>query len=163
MTAQPDLINQLLGLADGAPLAALRLQRPEAVKAIEASRVALFAPDVGGLTLAERAAVALRVAVMEADAVLAKSYRARLAAQPGAPDAAAVEAGSADPRLTPRLAAMLEHAERLVLEPIAAEPAHLQALAAVGLSPRAIVVLSQLIAFVTFETRLLAGLRLLGA
>ncbi len=51
----------------------------------------------------------------------------------------------------------------LTLRPREAAPAHLQALRAQGLSERNIVSLSQLIAYVNFQVRLLAGLQLLQA
>jgi uncharacterized protein YciW len=142
-----DVIDDLLGLHADAPLAALRRQRPAAVEAIAASRDALFAADAAPtLTLAERAAVAQHVATRDGDAGLAAHYR---------------EQGTGP--ATPRLAAMLRHADRLLDAPASATPAHLAELAAAGLAPRDIVVLSQLVAFVTFETRLLAGMRLMGA
>jgi CMD domain protein len=156
-----DVIGMLAGLSPSSPLSMLRMQRPEAVKAITASRAALFQPeDFGGISAAERAAVALRVATLDGDAALAAYYAGLLEAAAGALDAR-VEAGSSMPGLPARLGAMLEHAELLVREPIKARPAHLEALAKAGLSPRDIVALSQLISFVTFESRLLAGLRLL--
>lgn len=157
-----DVINRLAGLAATSPLAALRMQRPEAVKAIAASRQALLdPPDDGGLTRLERTAVALRVATLDGNEALKTYYREAFLAS-GAPfDAAAVATGSTTPSLPARLAAMLRHAEMLVLEPVAAKPAHVAALAEAGLTPRQIVTLSQLIAFVTFESRLLAGLSLL--
>jgi CMD domain protein len=163
-TAAPadDLIDRLAGLSPTSPLSMLRMQRPEAVKAIAASRAALFQPkDFGGISAAERAAVALRVATLDGNVALAGHYRRLLNAASGALDAKLIEAGSSAPGLPTELTAMLAHAEMLVTEPIGAGPAHLEALAKAGLSPRDIVVLSQLIAFVTFETRLLAGLRLL--
>jgi CMD domain protein len=157
-----DVIGMLVGLSPSSPLSMLRMQRPEAVKAITASRAALFQPeDFGGISAAERAAIALRVATLDGDAALAGYYCGLLETATGALDARLVEAGSSMPGLPARLGAMLEHAELLVREPIEARPAHLEALAKAGLSPRDIVVLSQLISFVTFESRLLAGLRLL--
>jgi uncharacterized protein YciW len=139
-----DLIDDLL---DTAAQPTLRAQRPEAVAAVEASRAALFAADAAPtLSLAERAAVATHVAARDGDKALAAHYRAR---------GVATE--------TPRLAAMLRHADLLLDAPREARPEYLAALAKAGLAPRDIVVLSQLIAFVTFETRLLAGMRLLGA
>jgi CMD domain protein len=62
-----------------------------------------------------------------------------------------------------RLAAALEHAHLLVFRPRDAAPAAMQALLAAGWSSTAIVTLSQLVAFLSFQVRTVAGLRTLGA
>jgi uncharacterized peroxidase-related enzyme len=142
----PDLIDDLAGLDPSSGLGALRRERPAAVEAIEGSRAALLASEASAIPVAERAAVARHVAERDGAAALAERY-------------AALSPAPAD---SPRLDAMLRHARLLLAEPDKAEPKHLRALEAAGLSARDIVVISQLIAFVTFETRLLAGLRALA-
>ena len=78
-TATADVMDQLAGLAPDSPLALLRRQRPDVVRHLQGSDEAIFAPrDDGGLTPAERAAAALRVAVLLRDAALQEHYRARL-------------------------------------------------------------------------------------
>ena len=62
-----------------------------------------------------------------------------------------------------RLAAALEHAHLLVFRPRDATPAAMQALFDSGWSTTAIVTLSQLVAFLSFQVRAVAGLRTLGA
>lgn len=62
-----------------------------------------------------------------------------------------------------RLAAALEHAHLLVFRPRDARPAAMQALLEAGWSTTAIVTLSQLVAFLAFQVRAVAGLRTLGA
>src|SRR6266700_520084 len=62
-----------------------------------------------------------------------------------------------------RLAAALEHAHLLVFRPRDAHPAAMEALLAVGWSNTAIVTLSQLASFLSFQVRTVAGLRTLGA
>ncbi|AMB59218.1 CMD domain protein [Microterricola viridarii] len=61
-----------------------------------------------------------------------------------------------------RLAAALDHAHLLVFRPREASPAALQALLDAGWSTSDIVTLSQLIAFLTFQIRVVAGLELLA-
>lgn len=58
-----------------------------------------------------------------------------------------------------KLTAALEHAHLLVLHPRDASPAHLEALVLAGWSTAGIVVLSQLVAFLSFQIRVVAGLR----
>ena len=67
------------------------------------------------------------------------------------------------PILGVKLAAALEHAHLLVFRPRDASPADMQALLDAGWSSTAIVVLSQLVAFLSFQVRSVAGLRVLGA
>lgn len=147
---EDDVVDRLAGIAPDSPLAALRARRPDARHHTQASHRVLLDPSVpGGLTLGERAAVARRVAELNADLALTAHYAALLADSGEAP--------------SPRLAVLLRHVDRLTLEPRAATPADLDALRAAGLGEREIVTLSQLVAFTNHQVRLLAGLRLLGA
>ncbi len=140
-----DLIDRLAGLTETSGLAALRTQRGEARLRTQASHDALLAPaDPGTLPLTERAAVAARIATLNGDTALAAHYQ-----------------GLAGEGAAPVRAAVLAHAELVTLAPSRATPDHLGALTAVGLDERGIVSLSQLIAFVNYQARLLAGLRLL--
>jgi CMD domain protein len=61
-----------------------------------------------------------------------------------------------------RLVAALEHAHLLVFRPRDASPAAMQSLLEAGWSSSAIVTLSQLVAFLSFQIRVVAGLRMLG-
>ena len=62
-----------------------------------------------------------------------------------------------------RLSAALEHAHLLVFRPRDASPAALQALLDAGWSTTDIVTLSQLVAFLAFQIRVIIGLRALAA
>ena len=61
-----------------------------------------------------------------------------------------------------RLAAAFEHTHLLVFHPRDAAPAELQALLDAGWSTTDIVTLSQLVAFLSFQIRVVAGLRVLA-
>jgi len=61
-----------------------------------------------------------------------------------------------------RLAAAFDHAHLLVFHPRDAAPARLQALLDAGWSTTDIVTLSQIIAFLSFQIRVAAGLRVLA-
>ncbi|MHB0769468.1 CMD domain protein [Bradyrhizobium sp. 5.13L] len=67
------------------------------------------------------------------------------------------------PVLGARLVAALEHAHLLVLRPRDAASADMKALLAAGWSETGIVTLSQLVAFLSFQVRVVTGLRVLGA
>jgi uncharacterized protein YciW len=142
-----DLIDSLLGIAPGSALGQLRRRRPEALRHAEgAFRELLLPADPGGLSLPDRAALAMRVAEREGDAVLAAHYRRML--------------GDAAPA-GPFLDALLGYAEKVALTPEATSRADIGGLAALGLSSRDIVAATQLIAFVPYQIRVIAGLRAL--
>jgi len=157
-----DVIDEVLGIAPGSPLAEIRGQRPDVVRHTQGSYDALFDPKTpGGLGAAERLAAALRIAVLCGDAALAAHYRARLAKAGADPKlVAGAEQGSAvagDRRWT----AALFHVEQVTTRPREVLPPQIKALQEAGLTERDIVTLSQLIAFVNYQARVVAGLRLI--
>jgi uncharacterized protein YciW len=145
-----DLLNAIIGAAPGSALAALRAQRPDILRPTQGSHDVLLSPeDPGGLSLAERALVARRVAELSGHAALTAHYQTLVAAR-GEPHAGA------------RREAILANAERLAVAPGSATKAHLAALDAVGLRARDIVALAQLVAFVAYQVRAAVGLSLLA-
>jgi uncharacterized protein YciW len=131
------------------------------VKHLQGSDDAIFSPaDDGGLTRAERAAAGLRVATLLRDPELSEHYRARLVAlDSGGSLAKTVEGGA---RITEgRWDAILAHVDLVTRGPGSAERKDIDNLLAAGLSSHAVVSLSQLIAYVNFQSRVLAGLRML--
>ncbi|MGX9965228.1 CMD domain-containing protein [Roseomonas sp. F4] len=140
----PDLIEDLLGLAPDSPLGVLRRRRPEALRHAEGAFRELVLPDnPGGISRAERALLAWHVARREGDLALAARYRDL--------------AGEVPP--SPRLDALLAYAEKVAMTPETTTKADIDGLAALGLSSRDIVAATQLIAFVPYQLRMLAGLR----
>lgn len=169
MTPEPDdLAEALLGIDPASPLGALRRQRPDILRHTEGAYRALVTPDdpgggtpaVGGVSLAERAALALRVALIERHEALAGHYRSLLATR-GTPEEQ--RAAEAFPALEgdSRLAALLRYADLVAQHPARADQAEIDHLSNLGLSPQDIVAVTQLVAFVPYQTRLFAGLRLL--
>lgn len=65
--------------------------------------------------------------------------------------------------LGPRLAAAFEHTHMLVFHPRDSAPAFLQSLIDAGWSTTGIVAISQLVAFLSYQIRVVAGLRVLNA
>src|SRR3954468_21752341 len=170
ITASNDIISTLAGVAPGSPAAELRAQRPEATQHAQGSYAALFDPaELVGLSKAERFAIALRVAAIHAAAEAAEHYRQRLVEAGASAEivaAAALEdAGSGsqpDPEVPHRLQAILRHTDLLSTHPVDATPDDLQALADAGLATVEIVVLSQIVAFVSFQVRVVAALQLIA-
>jgi len=193
---EADVIDELVGIAPGSRLDAIRARRPEARTHAQTSYRALFAPaSPGTVSAAERFAVGSFVTGLHGGAEIAAFYAAGLAAS-GAPAALreAVDAAIAAARargpygryspgplsrentegpvyrvgaearraLGPRLAAAFEHMHLLVFHPRDAAPEALQALLDAGWSTTDIVTLSQIAAFLSFQIRVVAGLRTLA-
>ncbi len=162
--ATNDIIDYLIGIEPTSPLHAVRALRPDVVQYTQGSYDALLTPaDPGDLSLVERAQAALRTAALTPNATLVAHYRARLA-QLGEADTAIdqIEQFTDGITFSPRTAAILHHVNLLTTAPDTATPAHLQKLQSQGLSVRAIVALSQLIAFVSYQARVIVALQLLG-
>lgn len=161
MTEAPDVLDRLAGLAADSPVAAVRRQRPDVVRFTQGSDEAIFAPkDDGGLTRAERAAAALRIAMLLRDPVLQAHYTALL--KPLDPDGALVRSvGANGPSGNKRWATVIAHVDRVTTDPDSATKAHIDGLLAAGFTPQAVVALSQVIAYVNYQARVLAGLRAL--
>jgi len=163
--ASDDVVDILLGLSPGSELDSLRRKRPEVRDATQSSFDALFEPpSFGDLKRAERELAALRVAVLQHDASLTAFYRARALDAAASPKAlAAAEQIPLEGSGLALADEVLRFTDRLTLWPDTAKPRHLEELQGCGLTPRAIVTLAQLVAFVNYQVRLLAGLRGLQA
>lgn len=159
-----DVMNQLAGLSPDSPLADVRALRPEVVRHTQGSYEKLFTPaDSSDLTAVERGLVALRVAALNANAVLLARYRQQLADLGVAAERMAVFVQSDQSvTLDARTTAIMRHVDLVTRTPGAARPGDLAALQAAGLSETAIVTLSQLIAFLSFQVRTLTVLTILG-
>jgi CMD domain protein len=172
-----DVIEHAAGLAEGDKLQRLRRRRGSVVDHAQATLLALVDPDdAGNLSLIERAALAFRVAVVNEEQELTAWYRHRLV-QVGAP-AALIDAvrerplatgqpvagaGAADHPVPGRLAVMLDHVDRVTVEPGEVGPEHIATLEAVGLGEPEIVTVSQIAAFVSYQARVTTGLREIAA
>lgn len=159
-----DLVDRIAGLgADGATHA-LRHRREKVAAATQGSYDALFDPALPGLTLIERLLVALYASRLTPAPGLAAHYRERL--QAAGAEATLIDAvqGDGAPTLADgRLRAILAFTRTLIEKPVAADKAALRALPTAGLATPAVIALAQLIAFLSYQVRLVAGLRALSA
>ncbi len=188
-----DIIDLLAGIEPGSSLDGIRERRLQARENAQKSYLALFEPaDFGAFAAAERYAVAAFVAGVHGEANVAQFYLNKLdqpalvetlraeieqaktsgpyGAFPPGPLSVEDKTGliyrvAADRKLIfgARLVAALEHAHLLVFRPRDAAAADLKALLDAGWSTTAIVTLSQLVAFLSFQVRAVAGLRALDA
>lgn len=159
-----DLIDRLVGLAPGSRTYAARHQREKVAVATQGSYNVLFDPALPDLTLTERLLVALYASRLTPAPELAAHYRERLLqAQADAALIALADAGQPQDAPSPRLAAILTFTRTLIDKPVEGDKAALLALSAAGISTPAVVALSQLIAFLSYQVRLVAGLKAMKA
>lgn len=144
--AASDVIDTAAGLAPSSALQTARRFRSTVVEATQASHEALLYEPVTGLSTADRLRVAVHCCEAAEAHQLAAHYRALLVQQP---------VGDAS---TPTLPAMLTWAGLLTTDPRRGDRAALQALRAAGMADPAIVALAQLVAFLSYQTRVGAGL-----
>ncbi|MEG1212603.1 MAG: alkylhydroperoxidase domain protein [Leclercia sp.] len=146
MALSQDILAELAEITPGSPLEQARLTREAATRHAQGSYETLFSQQNADFALDERFAVAAKVAKWHNADALAAHYAGF---------------GLADPtslRLTPALT----FARLLTFTPVDATPGALNALTLAGWSKEGIVTLAQLIAFVSFQSRLITGLRLLN-
>ena len=145
--SQPfDLLAALADIDPASQLALARKERQAATQHTQGSYEVLFGEDDADLPLQWRFAFAAQVADWHGATRLQAHYQQQVNNK--AHDA--------------RFAAGHAFAELLSLHPVDAAPKHIQNLQSAGWTPRGIVTLAQLIAFVSFQSRLLTGLRLLN-
>jgi uncharacterized peroxidase-related enzyme len=155
--AAADVVDHTAGLMRDGATYTVRRARDKVAAATQGSYAALFDPALpGDLTLAERLLVALHACRLTPAPELAAHYTRRL-------QEAGVDVVQADAPRTPRLKAILDFTRTLIERPVEGDRAALQALPAAGLSTPAVVTLAQLIAFLSYQTRLVASLKAMQA
>jgi uncharacterized protein YciW len=147
-----DAIDRAVGLVPGDPLHTARRFRSKVVDASQASHDALLHEPVEGLSSADRLRVAAHVCTIAGVASLAQHYQSELASAAGR-----------DVPPSPALPAMLQFAATLTTDPRRGDRAALEPLRRAGLSDPAIVALAQLVAFLSYQLRVVAGLQALRA
>lgn len=155
-----DAMDKAAGISPDDALFAARRFRPEFVAGAEECRRSVLQPaNDQGLAPNLRVALARRMAGLNADKVLMAEYDAQLADLGSTGQLKALADGATD--LDEPLATIARHVDMVTLTPSKAEARHIALLAGAGLNNPQIVALSELIAFVNFQTRVAAGLRLL--
>jgi uncharacterized protein YciW len=158
------LIETLSFIRPGSELADSLLERSEIMALSQASHDAVLLPRTpGGICHAERAAMAARMARSNADATLAAHYDELLDRAGGGPALLAIASGApvSTAGVNARLQAMVRHVDLLTLTARDASRNDIAILVAAGVSEPDIVRLAELAAFVNYQVRVIAGLRLL--
>ena len=146
MALSQDILAELAEIVPGTPLAEARTTREASTRHAQGSYETLFSQQESDFALDERFAVAAKVAKWHNVEALAAHYAGF---------------GLGDPT-SARLTPALSFARLLTFSPVEATPGALHALTQAGWSKEGIVTLAQLIAFVSFQSRLLVGLRVLN-
>ena len=151
------VVVRAAGISAGHPLAGVLSGRSNIIELTEKSHDAALKPEpTGGLTHSERAALACRMALLNLDDELASHYQSMVEE---------ADALIADPNFdggdNARLKAIIRHTGLVTCSPKDAAAGDIAALKAAGIGEEDNVRLSELIAFVNYQVRLAAGLRLM--
>ncbi len=164
-----DLVDSLVPLGADDAVFAVRHKRDKVVAATQGSYDCIFDPALAGPSLAERLLAAHAIVRLAGSTALEAHYRDRLLALAGtaaltpsqraALDGAPVDGLAADPRLQ----AILGFTRKLTERPVEGDREALLELPAAGLATPEVVALAQLIAFVAYQLRVVAGLQAMAA
>ena len=160
-----DTIDRLAGLEQDGPTFTTRHEREKVALATQACEDLLLGNQLDSdLTQAERLVLAAEQARVSGVTVLEAEYRARAEALGDAitPELRAILDQPGAQTGNARLDAMLHFVRTLALNPAQSDQAALLAIPAAGLSLNDTVLLAQLIGFVAYQARLLAGVKAMG-
>ena len=152
------IVAQASAISADSPLAGALSLRSDILELTENSHDASLRPNQpGGLSHAERAGLACRIAKRNNEAVLTRHYETLFSVGSQAIADTGFDGGD-----DARMKAILRHTDLVTLNPKDATEDDVSALRSAGLDDADIVRLSELIAFVAYQIRLVAGLRLMA-
>jgi len=162
MVAMEDLLRRIAGVEATSGLAEVLDKRADIFEMTQESHDAALMPaDPGGISHAERAALACRVARLTDAPDFATHYE-DLMSKAGAVGTTArivdLEFLGGDDT---RLAALIRHVDLIANDPKSATGDAIEALKGAGISEPDIVRLSELVAFLSYQLRVAAGLKLM--
>lgn len=155
-----DVVTEQAGLHPGDAAYDALSARAEIIAMTQATHDAALKPaDPGGLSHAERAALASRIAKLNANPELAAHYDALMREASTSPEVACI----ADTAFmgSGRIGALIAYTDLATRSPKDAGPGDVQALKQAGIGDADIVRLAELNAFLAYQVRLIAGLKLL--
>jgi uncharacterized protein YciW len=157
----PDYIRETLDVQRGSSLDSLLAQRAAIMAMTQSNAEAVLTPkNPGGLSPGFRAALAVRIARGSGEERLASLYdRLR---DTGDDELEALAHGAPSKDADRRVQAMVAHLDLVTASPWQAGREAIAALVAAGVGEDDIVRLSQLAACISYQVRVVAGLRLLG-
>jgi|SRR5882724_1237290 uncharacterized protein YciW len=145
-----DVISECAGISSGSWLASLRSIREDLKDHSQALHDALFrSRDDKDVPILMRAQIAQAVAVLNRCAPLTRYYQEMQDGQP-----------ALSPSEEARLAVALAHARTMARSPVAGTQESLNTLADAGFTTHGIVVISQIVALVSYQVRVILGFQL---
>ena len=158
-----DIFNSILlksvGILGCQPLASVLYGRSEIMRLTQTSLGAVLQPEPpGGLCHAERAALACRIARLNDEELMASYYEALI---PENSEFRAIANPAFDELHDQRLKAILRYADLVTVDPKRVTGSDISTLKAAGILDADIVRLSELIAFLAYQIRVVQGLRLM--
>ena len=152
------IVAKASGISAGSPLAGALSLRSDILELTENSHYASLRPNQpGGLSHAERAGLACRITKRNNEATLGRYYETLFSVGSQALANTGFDGGD-----DPRLKAIIRHTDLVTLNPKDAKANDVSALRSAGLDDADIVRLSELIAFIAYQIRVVAGLRLMA-
>ncbi|KQW66553.1 MAG: hypothetical protein AAAB36_19140 [Ensifer adhaerens] len=162
MAENEDVIAAIVGIEPGSAMAGVLSARADIMALTQKTHDSALTPEnPGGLSHAERAALAWRIAKINDHKAFEDHFEALLE-KAGAPDAAARMAdiwfdGGSDIRAK----ALIRHVDLVAHAPKQATRRDIESLQEAGLADDDIVRLSELVAFVSYQIRVAVGLELM--
>lgn len=162
MAETKDVIAEIVGIEPGSALAQVVAGRADIMALTQQTHDGALMPETpGGLSHAERAALACRIAKINNESAFEAHFEA-LMDKAGASDATARIAdiwfdGGGDARLK----ALIRHVDLVAHAPKDATRRDIELLREAGIAEPDIVRLAELVAFVSYQIRVAAGLRLM--
>ncbi|HTV70370.1 MAG TPA: hypothetical protein VMF90_17720 [Rhizobiaceae bacterium] len=156
-----DIVFRLAGIDPGSHLAEVVAKRADIFELTEKTHDAALTPaEPGGLSHGLRAAIACRIARLNGDQAFVDHFEGLLDGARASSDERKLSdigfKGSDD-----RSRSLIRHADMVAANPRAATGADIEALRQAGVAEPDIVRLSELVAFVSYQIRVVAGLRLM--
>ncbi|WP_245152368.1 CMD domain-containing protein [Allopusillimonas soli] len=157
--AAGDVMDIVTGLVPPDPLYDVRHAREKVAVAMQKSYDVFFDASARGLALRERLLVALYACSLSESSALSAHYRQALHAQ-GVEQAvlAAIETDALASLNDTRLTVILGFARKLIVKPVEGDAEEIKRLRDAGVATPDIVTLAQLIAFLSYQIRVAAGL-----
>ena len=160
VTPYSSIIIRAAGISENDPTLEVLSQRSDLLELSEHAHNACLTPrDPGGITLEERAALASRMCVLNGESVLSEHYASML---PSGHALLSISEGGGNIGDNDRLHALIRHVDLVTNQPKDAVSEDIDNLKEVGVAGPDIVRLSELIAFVNYQIRVVQGIRLIG-
>lgn len=165
-TTSIDVVDEILGDARTDRVIALRAQKPELAEQMQSYYDAVFCPNADSadaFSPEDRLLVAIRAASTTGSTAVADWYVDQ--AQRAGVSMNDLERAKRVEEPWPgedRLGSVMRHVDLVTRRPVESSRADIDALLAAGFSPAGIVVISQVIAYVSYQLRLVAAFRALG-